>query len=426
MRLAWLVLPLLLAACGHKDTPMEHQPDLKAVQAKLAFSCVHEADHLPKLNLEADQLFQYARWLQLQYKPELLPEAGRLYRIAAAHGHYKANNNLQRMVGKGEVPSPDAVNEVLDLNEQLVADNIPNGYYLTGHYLETGYGYDQDNEKALMYFRKAADLGSADAQAYVGDLLIEPELAPDIARQMWRCAAEQGHADAANSLGVDLQGDKHYPDALYAYQQAIKAGHSGSALRVQEAFDAEKGKGQLYNLALKPDSERVKRYEAIWTLLKRYDGRNPKIPDIDKIVPLPPAKLPPWDGTFEWEMDWKANTPPAKPDEKLVVKLAKAKNLDPATGLPKTELPKPQTPPKIKLGYAAPSQATCPQSGVWCAELSAHGMASVSRHFIAGERFPAIPVPQRLSWLDRLRGKPDQLETAVTWTLQSYEKEAQT
>ncbi|WP_047248542.1 sel1 repeat family protein [Chromobacterium subtsugae] len=404
---------------------MEHQPDLKAVQAKLAFSCVREADHLPKLNPEADQLFQYARWLQLQYKPELLPEAGRLYRIAAAHGHYKANNNLQRMVGKGEVASPDAVNEVLDLNEKLVADNIPNGYYLVGHYLQTGYGYDQDNEKALMYFRKAADQGSADAQAYIGNLLIEPELAPDIARQMWRCAAEQGHADAANSLGVDLQGDKHYSDALYAYQQAVKAGRSGSALRVQDAFDAAKGKRELNHLNVQPDPERVKRYEAIGEFLDRYDGRNPKVPDIDKIVPLPPAKLPSWDGTFEWEKDWKANTPPGKPDEKLVVKLAKAKNLDPATGLPKTELPKPQTPPKIKLGYAAPSQATCPQSGVWCAELSAYGMASVSRHFIAGERFPAIPVPQRLSWLDRLRGKPDQLEAAVTWTLQSYAKEAQ-
>ncbi|WP_434628631.1 SEL1-like repeat protein [Chromobacterium sp. CV08] len=409
------VLLILLSACGK---PEKRLPTLDEVEVNLAFACVYEKKNLPQLSSEADQLFQYARWLQLQYQPKLLPEAGRLYRIAAAHGHYKANNNLQRMVGKGEVASPDAVNEVLDLAEQLVADNIPNGYYLTGHYLQIGYGYDQDNEKALMYFRKAADLGSADAQAYIGDLLIEPELAPDIARQMWRCAAEQGHADAANSLGVDLQVDKHYPDALYAYQQAVKAGHSGSALRVQEAFDAEKGKNQLYDLAVKPDPERVKRYEAIWTLLKRYDGRNPKVPDIDKIVPLPPAKLPPWDGTFEWEKDWKANAEPAKPDEKLVVKLAKAKNLDPATGLPKTELPKPETPPKIKLGYAAASHEACPQSGVWCADLSAHGLASVSRHFIEGERFPAVPVPQALSWLDRLRGKPDRQELAVRWTLQ--------
>ncbi|MDN0084093.1 sel1 repeat family protein [Crenobacter sp. SG2305] len=399
---------------------MAQQPDLKAVQARLAFSCVHEADHLPKLNPEADQLFHYARWLQLQYQPELLPEAGRLYRIAAAHGHYKANNNLQRMVRKGEMASPDAVNEVLDLAEQLVADNIPNGYYLTGHYLQAGYGYDQDNEKALMYFRKAADLGSADAQAYVGDLLSEPELAPEIARQMWRCAAEQGHAEAADSLGVDLQGDKHYPEALHAYQQAVKAGRSETALRVQNSFDAEKGKLDLNYLNVQPDPERVKRYKAIGAFLDRYDGRNPKLPDIDKIVPLPPAKLPPWDGTFEWEKEWKANAAPPKPDDKLVLKLARAKNLDPATGLPKTELPKPQTPPSIKLGYAAPSQATCPQSGIWCADLSAHGMASVSRHFIAGERFPTIPVPQPLSWLDRLRGKPDQQEVAVTWTLQSY------
>ncbi|WP_231895194.1 sel1 repeat family protein [Vogesella sp. LIG4] len=406
---------------------MAQQPDLKAVQAKLAFSCVHEADRLPKLNPDTDQLFHYARWLQLQYQPELLPEAGRLYRIAAAHGHYKANNNLQRMVRKGEVASPDAVNEVLDLAEQLVADNIPNGYYLTGHYLQAGYGYDQDNEKALMYFRKAADLGSADAQAYVGDLLNEPELAPDIARQMLRCAMEQGHAKAAYYLGVSLDVDKHYPDALHAYQQAAKAGDSTSALGLQQAFDAKNSKSEsdLNYLNVQPDPERVKRYEAIWTLLKRYDGRNPKVPDIDKIVPLPPARLPPWDGTFEWEKEWKANAAPAKPDDKLVLKLAKAKNLDPATGLPKTEQSKPQTPPRIKLGYAAPSHAACPQSGVWCADLSAHGMASVSRHFLTGEHFPTLPVPQQLGWLDRVRGKPDQQQVAVTWTLQSYAEPAQ-
>lgn len=55
---------------------------------------------------------------------------------------------------------------------------------------------------------------------------------------------------------------------------------------------------------------------------------------------------------------------------------------------------------------------------------SRHGQQRESE-FHRGERFPAIPVSQRLSWLDRLRGKPDQLEAAVTWTLQSYEKEAQ-
>ncbi|EKT59355.1 DUF6396 domain-containing protein, partial [Providencia burhodogranariea] len=31
--------------------------------------------------------------------------------------------------------------------------------------------------------------------------------------------------------------------------------------------------------------------------------RNPRatFPDIDKIVPLPPAELPEWDGTFEYQ-----------------------------------------------------------------------------------------------------------------------------
>ena len=68
--------------------------------------------------------------------------------------------------------------------------------------------------------------------------------------------------------------------------------------------------------------------------LRDNEGRNPKVPDIDKIVPLPPAKLPPWDGTFEWEKEQAAAVPPEKPSEELINRLAKAKHLDPTTGLP--------------------------------------------------------------------------------------------
>jgi len=57
----------------------------------------------------------------------------------------------------------------LDLVEQLIKHNIPGGYYDMGHYLELGYEVEQDKEKALRYFRKAADLGNPEAQYYVAD-----------------------------------------------------------------------------------------------------------------------------------------------------------------------------------------------------------------------------------------------------------------
>jgi hypothetical protein len=58
-----------------------------------------------------------------------------------------------------------------------------------------------------------------------------------------------------------------------------------------------------------------------------------KVPDIDQIVPLPPATLPPWDGTFRWQKEQDAAVPPQKPSDELIERLSKDKNLDPATGL---------------------------------------------------------------------------------------------
>ena len=43
---------------------MSSLPDLAQVKTNLAFTCSREADHLPSLDPQADQLFQYARYLQ--------------------------------------------------------------------------------------------------------------------------------------------------------------------------------------------------------------------------------------------------------------------------------------------------------------------------------------------------------------------------
>jgi hypothetical protein len=159
------------------------------------------------------------------------------------------------------------------------------------------------------------------------------DAAPEIARQMRRCAADQGNADAADSLGVDLQTDKLYPDALTAFQEAVKAGDRGAALLLHNSFLEKEGASELYILGVKPDVERSARYMKIFEfLLKKYD-QNPKVPDLNEIVPLPPAKLPHWNGTFQWQKEQDAGAP-EKPSEKLIEEMAKAKHLEPVTGLP--------------------------------------------------------------------------------------------
>lgn len=86
-------------------------------------------------------------------------------------------------------------------------------------------------------------------------------------------------------------------------------------------------------LALKPDAERQLRYKKIARFISDYDYPSPKVPDLDKIAPLPPAKLPRRDGKIEFQRRHEG-TSSAKPGDELVRRLAEQAGLDPKTGLP--------------------------------------------------------------------------------------------
>jgi len=287
---------------------------------------------------------------------------------------------------------------------------------------------------ALRYFRKAADLGSPEAQAYVGDLLDPRDKAPAIARQMRQCATDQGYGDAASTLGVDLQVNKLYPEAVRAFQKGVEAGDTQSASFLEGGFSPPSGGDigrplgdQLDYLALPVDAERARRYRAILLFIRANDGRNPKVPDIDKIVPLPPAKLPPWDGTFQWQKEQDAAIPPQKPTDDLINRLSKEKNLDPATGLPlqpqKTSQAEsePALEANLPLGITSRSGAACPQRGVWCADIPPGKVADKRWSLSKGDIFPELTVyhPRIFAWLDNVL--PIRKETvAVTWKLVDY------
>ncbi|MBN6074719.1 sel1 repeat family protein, partial [Aggregatibacter actinomycetemcomitans] len=86
-------------------------------------------------------------------------------------------------------------------------------------------------------------------------------------------------------------------------------------------------------LALSPDAERHIRYKMVENYLYKNDYLNPTVPDLDKIVPLPPAKLPAWDGKIAFQR-WYEGPSPAKPSDALMQKLADNAGLDVKTGLP--------------------------------------------------------------------------------------------
>jgi uncharacterized protein len=418
-----ICLAFALCACSNKDNSMPSQRDMSAVRAKLAFTCVHEADHLPPLDPQADAFFKYALYLEKQDGPKDYNAVARYYRIAAAYGHYKANHNLQLLVSEGFAQSPDAPKETVELVEQLIAAGIPGGYYDMGHYLELGYGVEKDEKKALVYIRKAADLGSAEAQYYVAEKLAPLDRAPDIAKQMRQCATDQGFGEAANTLGIDLMTNNVYDEAVKAFQKGVRAGDTQSAFFLEHGFNAQPS-DKMYYLALASDPERSRRYKLIGKFIDANDGLNPKVPDIDQIVPLPPATLPEWDGTFQWQKEQEAAKPPRKPDDKLIERLAKEKNLDPATGLPLAPA-KTAKDERAPLGTVVRTGEVCPQSGVWCDKHWVSVSYDATRHFRKGETMPQLVMDDRrpIPFLDMLLGMRKH-RTHADWSLVSYDEQA--
>jgi TPR repeat protein len=426
MRRIFLLSILLLAACDSRSTftYMKKDPQVKSlneIKADLAFSCVHE--QFPSPSAETDVLFQYARWLQknnqLKEDKNVDVEIERLYRIAAENGHYKANINLQNGAMRGHFQLRG--DEHLRLSERLISKRVATGYYFVGIFLQQGSaGLKEDQEMALRYFRKAADEGSAQAQEYVGEKLAPSNMAPDIARQMRRCAAVQGQGKAASMLAIYLRDEGKYMDAIEVLQMGVAAGNENAAGRLEEAFRNPPPSNELYYLGQQEDLERADRYEKIWRILANYSYANPKVPEINEILPLPPAKLPAWDGKLQWLEARLANIPPEKPSTALINQLAKAMVLDPANGKPM--LGSPSFNQHHYLGLYCGSDEACPQSGYWKIRWKYHERyclmeRDVAHYFKQGDIMPRGRVQFDRERIWPLPVKVVDTQWVVTWGL---------
>jgi hypothetical protein len=432
--IAFLMTSLVACDGEHIDATNQTRlmPDLSGIRANLAFTCAYEKDAIPASDPEADQFYKHARWLQknnrLTHDPQILPKLERLYRIATAYGHDKANLELRNMIIRGDAYSDNPRKEVIDLTEDLIKRGIPGGFYDMAYYLETGYGVKQDEELARKYQRKAADLGNPEAQYAIGDKLTgfdDPNLRK-IGETMWRCAAEQGHGEAAQELGILLKG-KRNTEALQAFQLGVRAGDTLSAFALHKGFDGPKPDDRVDYLGQQKDEARAQRYEAIWSQLADYDYLHPKVPEIDQIVPLPPAKLPPWNGKLKWVEERKLNIEPPLPSKERIAEMADAKGLNPMTGRPFLSQHKsgaakaePES-PKLKtaaipscLGLQLPTGATCPHTGTWACSPE---QGASRRVFVAGETLAGVRIPASPSLWQKLKGDAPSRVVYTTWTL---------
>ena len=323
---------------------------MEQLQANLEFVCKHEEK--PELSQETQQLYNYALYHDLHNMwtgkrgDEVWNGLARYYRIAAMNGDYKANIRLQYLLKSGRISSDMPQTEVHNLNEELAKQLPATAYYNLYGYLDVGYGVRTEKDGKYAYLRKAADLGSREAQYVVGDILTDINdeetrlLRLKIYDQLLACASEQGLGQASVMLGIGLQRKNEYQQALEVFHQGTKNGSSSSASRLEEAFSGKQKDGDMDFLNLSEDSERSRRYKIIGDYLYEKDYLQPKVPDLDDIVPLPPAPLPEWDGKIAFQRWYEGEAPP-KPDEALVRRLAWQAGLNGDTGVDaKTGMPK--------------------------------------------------------------------------------------
>ena len=342
--------------CDIKEKEQQRKTQMAQLEqlAALEFTCKKE--ERPPLSKETQQLYNYALYHDLHNMwtgdkgDDVWNGLARYYRIAAANGDYKANVRLQYLLNTGRISTDMPQTEVYNLNEELAKQLPATAYYNLYGYLDEDYGVRTEEGGKYAYLRKAADLGSREAQYTVAEMLEDIEdqneseeafkYRMSIAKDLYSCASEQGLGEASNELALGLLFHKKYSEALIVLHQGVINGNDSSAHRLDKGFSGQYKDGDMYFLNVPEDKERSKRYNIIWNYLTDNDYLQPKVPDLDEIVPLPPAKLPKWDGKIAFQRWYEGEAPP-KPSEALMQKLANQAGLRVDNGLDlETNLPK--------------------------------------------------------------------------------------
>ena len=274
-----------------------------------SFSCTHEASKVPPIDSQAQAWFEEGMALSsygVYYEDRDIPKAVALWQKAAERKHWKAMLNLASIYARGDGEGPfhvkrDTERAVL-LTEDAMRLGIPAAFDLMGTLHAEGRGVKASVDRAWAFWQLAADMGNPDAMAHIGSVSAASYddtrrgrwANRKIALQMLGCGMAQGNGKAAYELGVALNGndpelDEDYTKALQALHAAVKFGHQPAAGSLFVAFD--NGKPLVDH---RVDKDRAERYFA----LSRALLRNPdlRLPNLDRILPLPPAELPRWDG----------------------------------------------------------------------------------------------------------------------------------
>ncbi|WUR14980.1 DUF6396 domain-containing protein [[Empedobacter] haloabium] len=326
-KLSYGMLTALAAACLYMAFQVPYR-SYKAEQAlprneelalfnphRTGFTCEIEAAKVPPIDAQADAWFHEARALE---GPDTWEEDRdykkivQLTRAATERRHWKAMLNLASLYREKRDP-PHGPDDALALVEEAMRLGIPAAYDRMGTYYMEGVGVPADATRAFAFWQKAAEMGSPHAMAYLGDKISATWDSPKdgfwanipIATKMLECALGQGYGPAAYSLFEMhawprlANGNPSGPRtaatkalALQTLQQGIRLGCADCARLLFVEFERPTNLSDM--LVPHLDTARSERYLVLDDAL--HWNPDLRLPNLDNILPLPPAQLPQWNG----------------------------------------------------------------------------------------------------------------------------------
>lgn len=314
-----LSILIFLVACKMDKIPHKIPPHLETLAPFdphiATFECQTEASKTPPIDAQADDWFLEARAMEdgftfvddRDYKKII-----QLTRQAAERHHWKAMLNLASLYLEKHDP-PNGAAEAVELVSRAMELGVPAAYDRMGTYYLNGTGVNGDHDRAYAFFQKAAAMGNPHSMGYLGEKIDagKDDLKPGywgnipIATKMFECALAQGYGPAAEELEYMYDvprtptGAEAGPSSAETRNRVLRALHEGvrggckfCSDRLWIEFDHPRLETMFVPFI---DKARAKRYDMLGDALSFNPDR--RFPNLDKILPLPPAPLPPWDGT---------------------------------------------------------------------------------------------------------------------------------
>lgn len=300
--------------------------DLKAKYKEMNFTqatvpaCGDESQYIPALPTDprAELYYQAARKILGQDDTSHYQQMYILGDKAAQMGHWQAKLLMASLYLRNSHSEYTEFNpaKAKDYVTELLEQNVPEAFYAMGQYKLNGMpDFIKDPIPASVYLFEAAKLNSPRALSDMYDIFMSVGRAKD-ARAFLDCAVKQKQGTAsslykmANVLEEQANTEAELEKSFELLYSAAKAGSYDAIASFpnKEVYYKQQYSKEFFN---KEFLDRMQKFQDAMNALythndpyRKAQGKNEKVkgnifltfPNLDKVLPFPPAKLPEWKG----------------------------------------------------------------------------------------------------------------------------------